>query len=110
MDTYVVNITKFAEEQLIEIVHYITNELKAPDSALRMMELLENEINTLSQLPQRIVLVDEEPWHSKVIHKMVIKNFIAYFWIDESNKTVHITGIVYAKRDQIKQLLKMNMK
>lgn len=107
---YVVNITKYAEEQLREIVHYIANELKAPDSALHMLELLENEINTLSQFPQRIVLVDEEPWHSEGIHKMVIKNFIAYFWIDESKMIVHVTGIVYAKRDQIKQLLKMNMK
>lgn len=110
MDTYFVNITKYAEEQLKEIVHYITNELQAYHSALQILELLENEISTLSQLPQRIVLVDEEPWHSEGIHKMVIRNFIAYFWIDESKKIVHITGIVYVKRNQIKQLLKMNMK
>lgn len=28
---------------------------------MRILDLLENEIYSLSQLPQRIVLVDEEP-------------------------------------------------
>lgn len=41
---------------------------------------------------------------------MIIKNFIVYFWIDEARMTVQITGVVYAKRDQVKQLAKMNMK
>lgn len=109
MDTYLVNITQFAEEQLRDIRNYIVNELHAPDSANRVLDYLEKEFNTLSQLPQRIVLVDEEPWHSEGIHKMVVKNFIAYFWIDEAKMIVHITAVVYKKRDQIKQLLKMNM-
>lgn len=86
MDTYFVNITEYAEEQLKEIVNYITNEQKENNSALQILKLQENEISTLTQLPQRIVLVDEEPWHSEGIHKMVIRNFIAYFWIDESQK------------------------
>lgn len=41
-----------------------------------MKELLENEINTLSKLSKCIILVEEEPWHSKGIHKMVIKNLM----------------------------------
>ena len=110
MDKYLVNTTKYAEGQLKEISHYIANELNDHDCAMRILDLLENEIYSLSQLPQRIVLVDEEPWHSEGIHKMIIKNFIVYFWIDEARMTVQITGVVYAKRDQVKQLAKMNMK
>lgn len=34
MDTYLINITKYAEEQLKETVHYITNELQAYHNAL----------------------------------------------------------------------------
>lgn len=109
MDMYLVHITQFAEHQLRDIRNYIVNELYAPDSANRFLDYLEKELTTLSQLPQRIVLVDEEPWHSEGIHKMVVKNFVAYFWIDEVNMIVHITAVVYKKRDQIKQLLKMNM-
>ena len=40
---------------------------------------------------------------------MVVKIFIAYFLTNEEKMIVHITGIVYKKRDQIKQLLKMNI-
>ena len=97
MDRYLVNVTQFAENQLREIRNYIVNELQAPDSANRFLDYLEKEFHSLSQLPQRIVLVDEEPWHSEGIHKMVVKNFIVYFWINEENMIIHITGIVYKK-------------
>lgn len=108
MDLYTVNITRFAENQLREIKNYIMNELHAPDQANRFLDYLENEITALAQLPQRIVLVDEEPWHSEGIHKMVIKNFIVYFWIDELHRIVQVTAVVYKKRNQVNQLLKMN--
>lgn len=110
MDTYFINITQFAEDQLRDIRNYIVNDLHAPDSANRFLDYLEKEFDRLSQLPQRIALVDEEPWHSEGIRKMVLKNFIAYFWIDEVNLIVHITAVVYKRRDQIKQLINMNMK
>lgn len=110
MDTYSINITQFAENQLRDIKNYIVNELHAPEHANHFLDLLENEINTLSQLPQRIALVDEEPWHSEGIHKMVIKNFILYFWIDEVKMIVQVIAVVYKKRNQVKQLLKMNLK
>ena len=82
MDTFLVNVTQFAENQLREIRNYIVNELQAPDSANRFLDYLEKEFHSLSQLPQRIVLADEEPWHSEGIHKMVVKNFIYHFVIN----------------------------
>ena len=110
MDLYVINITQSAENQIRNIRNYIVNELHTLEHANRFLDFLENEINTLSQLPQRIVLIDEEPWRSKGIRKMVIKNFIVYFWIDETKKIVQVLMVVYKKRNQVKQLLKINVK
>ena len=38
--TYNVKITPQAEEQIQEIMHYITNDLKAPAAALHLLDAL----------------------------------------------------------------------
>lgn len=58
--------------------------------------------------PHRITLVNDEPWHSKGIRRLPVKNFFIYFWIDEDNMKVQITAVIYSKRDQLQQLAKMN--
>lgn len=106
---YIVKITSQAEEQIQEIVNYITHELMAPESALHLLDTLEDSFSSLKHFPQRVTLVDEEPWHANGIHRLPVKNFLVYFWIDEDNMTVQITAVIYSKRDQIQQLSQMDM-
>ena len=108
--TYNVKITSQAEEQIQEIIHYLTNDLKAPDAALHLLGTLEDSFTSLTHVPQRIALVDEEPWHTNGIHRLPVKNFLVYFWIDEDKMTVQIAAIIYEKRDQLHQLSQMDMK
>lgn len=107
--TYLVKITEQAHGQIQEIIHYIAYELKSRDAALHLLDELEDAIASLSQFPQRVPLTDEEPWHSNGIHRLPVKNFLVYFWIDEENSKVQITAVVYAKRDQTRQLSQMDM-
>lgn len=107
--TYLVKITAQAEEQLQGIVRYIACELKASKAALCPLDEIEHSISSLSQFPQRIALTEEEPWHSYSVHKMPVKNFLIYFWIDEENSKVQITAVIYGKRDQLKQLSQMGL-
>ena len=44
-----------------------------------------------------------------VFLSIVVKNFLVYFWIDEANEKVQITAVIYSKRDQISQLINMDM-
>ena len=101
---YEVRLTKQAEIQLKEIFQYISYTLQASGTAEKMLDLLEREILSLSSFPSRIPLTQDEPWHSQGIHKMPVKNYLVYFWVDENTKTVHVTAVVYGRRDQ-KQLL-----
>lgn len=107
--TYTVKITSQAEEQIQEIVHYISRELKAPEAALHLLDALENSFVSLAQFPQRVALVDEEPWRTNGIRRLPIKNFLVYFWIDEDNLKVQVTAVIYGKRDQIHQLSQMDI-
>lgn len=106
---YFVKITTQADEQLQAIVKYIASDLKAPKAALRLLDEIENATSSLSEFPHRVALTEEEPWRSLGIHKMPVKNFLVYFWIDEENSKVQVTAVIYGKRDQINQLSQMNM-
>lgn len=106
---YDVKITKFAEAQLREIVRYIAFDLQAPETALKMLNTLDAEIASLDQMPNRIPLTEEEPWHSEGVHKMPVKNYLVYFWVDEEAAKVQVIGVVYARRDQRRQLELMEM-
>lgn len=106
--TYNVKITSQAEEQIQEIIYYITHELKAPDAAHHLLDALEDTFASLAYSPQRVALIADEPWHTKDIHRLPVKNFLVYFWIDEDHLKVQITAIIYSKRDQLHQLSQMD--
>jgi len=106
---YTVKITEHARGQMREIFRYIAFTLQAPDTALRLLDTLEREIASLSRFPGRVALTEEEPWHSAGIHKLPVKNYIVYFWIDEAARKVQVTAIVYGRRDQARQLMEMEM-
>ena len=108
-DIYDVKITKQAKEQMARIVDYISNELFAPEAAIHLLDKLENSIMALEKFPERYHLIDEEPWRSEGIRKIVVNNFFVYYWINTQSRKVHVTAVIYEKRDQLKQLKLMNM-
>ena len=109
MDAYKVKITPQASAQMLEIFSYIRGALKEPVAAERLLDELQKSILSLDTMPRRVALVDEEPWRSYGIHKMPVKNFLVYFWVNEEQKEVHITAVIYGRRDQLEQLKQMDM-
>ena len=103
-EKYAVKITPQAQKQLREIVNYISYTLQAPGTAMKMLDTLEKEIVSLDQFPNRVPLTEEEPWHSQDVHKLTVKNYLVYFWVDEEAKKVQVFGIIYGRRDQRHQL------
>lgn len=104
---YSVQMTVTAVGQVSDIISYISKVLLVPDTATKWADYLQKEIAGLNTMPARFSLVDEEPWRSKGIRKMTVKNFLVYYWINEENATVWITTVVYARRDQINALRNM---
>ena len=104
MDKYTVKITPYAEGAAREIGQYIAVSLQSPQAAVHTLSAIHKEIRSLVTMPARFPLILEEPWHSECVHKMPVKNFLVYYWVDEKRKIVHIIHIVYAGRDQKVQL------
>ena len=81
----------------------------APEAADNLLDDLKASILKLSVLPKKYPLIEEEPWRSEGVRKIVVKNFLVYYWIDEEYNKVQVTAVIYSKRDQIKQLKNMEM-
>ena len=96
---YAVQITRQAQRQIWEIGRYIALELKAPKAARRLLDLLEKEISSFSQFPNRIPLPEEEPWHTQGIHKMGAGNYLVYFWNNEAARQVQVTAVIHGRLD-----------
>ncbi len=108
MKEYTVKITKMAYGHMRDIVKYISNELSAPDAASNLLDLFQKKIMELSSMPGSHSLVDEEPWRSEGVRKIIVNNFLIYFWIDEKNLKVQVISVIYGRRDQVAQLSKLN--
>ena len=109
MDSYQIIVTPDAEADLSELRDYIANVLRSPETARSYLHHLRKEIGSLSEMPARIKAVDEEPWHSRGIRKLIVKHFLVYFRIVEEEKTVYILNVIYARRDQLRILEQMKI-
>ena len=104
---YKVKLTDHAVAQLQEAVIYISKVLQASTVAKHWAARVKKELASLSTMPARYPLTEEDPWHTEGIHKMSVENFLVYYWINEEKKIVWITAIVYARRDQLRVLREM---
>ena len=109
MKQYRVNILPHAQSDLEQIHDYIAHTLLSPLTAKKTVSALRKEILSLDTMPRRIKLTDEEPWRSIGIHRMRVKNYYVYFWIDEEGLCVHVAGVIYSARNQIEQLKHMEL-
>ncbi len=101
---YEVKLTSQAIGQIEETVQYISKILLTPETARKWTDTLQREIEKLGSMPSRFPLTEEEPWRTKGIRKMPVKNFLVYYLVDEEKKTVWITAVIYGSRDQIEAL------
>ena len=76
MNEYEVRVTRQALEQIKEMVHYMSNDLMAPDAAHNLLDKMKAEITKLSSFPKKHDLIDEEPWRTEGVRKVVIPSII----------------------------------
>lgn len=106
---YEVKLTAQAIGQLEETVQYISKILLEPEIARKWADTLQCEIGKLDSMPSRYPLTEEEPWRTKGIRKMPVKNFLVYYLIDEEKEAVWITAVIYGRRDQMAALSDMSL-
>lgn len=99
MDRYRIDISEPAENDLRDIVRYISTQLTAPVTALKMMETIEEAIIDLADNPRKCPLIQDERLAVMGYRKLIVKNYIVFYTIDEASKVVDVQRVLYARRD-----------
>lgn len=95
--TYNIHITSVAERDLNNAADHIEFVLKNPTAADNLLDEADAQINLLSEFPEKFQLVDDPILASWRIRFMLIKNYLAFYVIDEENKLVTIVRFLYQK-------------
>ena len=102
-------VTPDAIRDLTELRDYIADVLLALETALACIQTISREIGSLARMPARNKCVDQEPWHSRGVRKINVKNFYVYYRIYEPAGAVFVLNVIYARRDQLKALSHMKL-
>ena len=98
-EEYEVILETTAVLDLYGILDYITDILKAPQSAQRVFFSIEKQVMSLNIMPARHNTVREEPYASMGIRIMHVENYNAFYVIDEQKQEVHVLRILYNRRE-----------
>ena len=99
MVKYRVDVAEPAEEDLRDILRYISSQLSAPITAMKMMDTIEEAFTKLADMPDSYPLVRDDRLASMGYRRLEVKNYTAFFTINEKEKIVDVERILYARRD-----------
>ena len=102
--SYDVFYTAKARDDLEEIYEYIAFNLQEPVTAGKMYQNIIAAVHTLKTFPLRNALYENEPWRSRGLRKLPVKNFLVFYIVNEEKNAVRIIRIMYGARDLEKQL------
>lgn len=101
---YDIKLSMEAEKDLQNIIIYIKDKLKEPIIAKRYAYLTKNEIESLQYNPQRYAIIDNEKIKGLQVRKLIIKNYIAFYRINEEKHIVNIERILYGASNWMSKL------
>ena len=91
--------TRTAYEDLRSIYKYIKEELLNINSALKIINEIEERIEVLREFPLTGSLVQDAILEARGYRKLIIHDYIALYTVDEQKKEVRIIRVIYGKRD-----------
>lgn len=103
-EKYEIKLSIKAKDDLKSIVLYIKNDLNEPAIANKYSKIIREEIKTLEYSPQKFAVIDDNSIRDLKIRKLIIKNYIAFYRVNEENKIVNVERILYGASNWINEL------
>ena len=101
---YNLRITDRALDDMAAIHKHIAEILLEPQTALNMIDLLEESINKLRHMPHSRPVVTDARLSLVGYRKLVVKNYIVFFTVDNKASIVNIERVLYGRRDWVQIL------
>jgi plasmid stabilization system protein ParE len=101
---YQLEFLPIANQDMIEIARYISHELCNPVAAIKLADEMIEAVDRLCDFPYINIIHQTVKPLKHEYRKLIVKNYIMFYWIDESMKLVTIARVIYARRDYKKLL------
>lgn len=95
---YKLIVSKEAHKDIDDIVHYIAVELVNPAAAAGFLEDVEKSYHTVVNNPRMYSLCQDARLSREGYRKIVIKNYLILYRIDDEAQAVFIVRILYSGR------------
>ncbi len=95
--SYIIHITQTAARDIIRASDHIEFNLKNPSAANHLLDAATEQINSLSDMPQRFRLVDDPVLSSWGIRFVIVNNYLAFYTIDEERQMVIVVRFLFQK-------------
>ena len=99
MKKYKLVIEPLAQEDIIDIVDYIKEEFDEPKTASRYYMTIKSELYKLCEFPKRDNPILTERFPNHELRMIQIKNYSAFYTVDEKACEVKVIRVLYARRD-----------
>jgi plasmid stabilization system protein ParE len=99
MERYSVTLTFAAKEDIRDLLHYLSNKLNSPQSAMELLDRIEKALESLKENPARFPLVRDERLTALGFHWLNVASYTLFFIIDEKARRIDVARVLYAKRD-----------
>lgn len=96
---YILEYLPVARKDMIEIVRYISRELQNPDAADRLAVELVNAAESVLTFPYAAPAYQPIRSLKHEYRKILVQNYLMFYWVDEEERLVTVARVVYAKRD-----------
>ena len=102
--TYAIEFLPIAKQDMTEIARYISHELCNPAAAIELTDEMIEAADRLCDFPYINVIHQTAKPLKHEYRKLLVKNYIMFYRIDENKKLVTIVRVFYARRDYEKLL------
>lgn len=101
---YTVEITEKAQDDLAEIIKYVSSVLDAPVAAKKLYNDIKECIYSLSQMPERYKEYDSEKYESYNLRMVSVNNYCVFYTVDNNKRIVYIVSILFGRMDLEKHI------
>lgn len=103
-NNYKIVFTNDSIAEMDSIYNYISRKLYAPNSAKKLMEKVEEEVQSLKRMPERYEVIKKLPEINIEYRRIVVKNFVVIYTISEEEKTIYIAHMFYGRSNYLNNL------
>ena len=101
---YTYRLMPSAIRDLQDIADYIADDLRAPQSAVGLLNEIEAAVEKACAFPLSLSAIQDEMLRRKGYRKIIVKNYIVFVLHDQKNEVLNVMRVMYYARDYLKKL------